>query len=82
MLFQILTTIGTRLLVLFGAFIVSVLTARLLGPEGKGMITAILVIPTLVVTIADLGIRQAAAYLIGKKYLTITILYRPYYLCG
>ncbi|SFF19351.1 Membrane protein involved in the export of O-antigen and teichoic acid [Paenibacillus algorifonticola] len=67
MLFQILTTIGTRLLVLFGAFIVSVLTARLLGPEGKGMITAILVIPTLVVTIADLGIRQAAAYLIGKK---------------
>lgn len=67
MLFQVVTTIGTRMVVLFGAFIVSVIMARLLGPEGKGIITAILVIPTLVVTIADLGIRQASAYFIGTK---------------
>ncbi|CAM4280376.1 flippase [Paenibacillus tarimensis] len=65
--FQIITTLGTRFAVLFGAFFVSVLTARLLGPEGKGIITALLVIPTLVVTIADLGIRQSTAYFIGKQ---------------
>lgn len=69
MLFQVMTTIATRVVVLFGAFLVSVILARLLGPEGKGIITAVLVIPTLVVTIADLGIRQASAYFIGtKKY--------------
>ncbi|WP_010270030.1 oligosaccharide flippase family protein [Paenibacillus senegalensis] len=67
MLFQVMTTIGTRMVVLFGAFLVSVILARLLGPEGKGIITAVLVIPTLVVTIADLGIRQASAYFIGTK---------------
>ncbi|MFS0725642.1 polysaccharide biosynthesis C-terminal domain-containing protein [Paenibacillus sp. 1P07SE] len=67
MLFQIATTLGTRVVVLFGAFIVSVVMARLLGPEGKGIITAILVIPTLVVTIADLGIRQATAFFIGQR---------------
>ncbi|GBF76346.1 hypothetical protein PA598K_04809, partial [Paenibacillus sp. 598K] len=67
MLFQIMSTLGTRMVVLFGAFVISVIMARLLGPEGKGVITAILVIPTLVVTIADLGIRQATAYYIGQR---------------
>ncbi|WP_020619918.1 oligosaccharide flippase family protein [Paenibacillus daejeonensis] len=67
MLFQIVSTLGTRVVVLFGAFVVSVIMARLLGPEGKGIITAILVIPTLVVTIADLGIRQATAFFIGQR---------------
>ncbi|MBJ6359790.1 flippase [Paenibacillus sp. MAHUQ-46] len=66
-LFQIITTLMTRMAVLFGAFLVSVVTARLLGPEGKGILTALLVIPTLVITIADLGIRQSTAFFIGKK---------------
>lgn len=66
-LFQVLTTIVTRFIVLLGSFIVSIVTARLLGPEGKGIITALLVYPLLLVTIADLGLRQSVAFLIGKK---------------
>lgn len=65
--FQIITTFGTKIILLFGSFIVSVLLARLLGPEGKGIITAIFIVPNLIVSLADLGVRQASAYFIGKK---------------
>ncbi|WP_157663860.1 flippase [Sutcliffiella horikoshii] len=58
---------GTRVIVLFGSFIVSIILARLLGPEGKGIITAIFVLPNLLISIADLGIKQSTAYYIGKK---------------
>ncbi|MBW7476729.1 oligosaccharide flippase family protein [Paenibacillus oenotherae] len=66
-IYQIFSTFLTRIILLLGGFIASVLTARILGPEGKGILTAVFVIPTLVVTLADLGIRQASAYYIGKK---------------
>lgn len=65
--FDIVTTFGTKIIFLGGSFIISVLLARLLGPEGKGIITALFVVPNIVISIADLGIRQSSAYLIGKK---------------
>ncbi|GGD76168.1 flippase [Paenibacillus nasutitermitis] len=64
---QLWTTIATRILILFGGFIVSVVMARLLGPEGRGIVTAVFVTSTIVITLADLGIRQATAYFLGKK---------------
>ncbi|MBW5448390.1 oligosaccharide flippase family protein [Cohnella sp. CFH 77786] len=66
-LFHILTTFATRIVVLGAGFILSVLTARLLGPESKGLLAAISVLPQIVLTIADLGIRQASAQFIGKR---------------
>lgn len=66
-LFQMATTLGTRFTVLFGTFLASVLTARLLGPEGKGVVTSLLIVPTLVVSLADLGLRQSTAFFIGQK---------------
>lgn len=45
----------------------SIILARLLGPEKKGVVTTILVIPSLVVSFADLGIRQATTYFLGKR---------------
>lgn len=41
--------------------------ARLLGPEGKGTLTALFIVPNIVVSMADLGIRQSSAYFIGRK---------------
>jgi O-antigen/teichoic acid export membrane protein len=65
--FNIITTFGTKIILLLGGFVVSVLLARLLGPEGKGVITAIFVVPTILISLADMGIRQATAHYIGKK---------------
>src|SRR5690625_1677050 len=67
--FNIISTLGTKFILLFGGFIVSIILARLLGPEGKGIITAVFVFPTLIASLADMGIRQSTAYFIGKdKY--------------
>lgn len=64
--FNIIATLITKFILLFGGFIVSILLARLLGPEGKGMIAAIFVFPLLMVSLADMGIRQSTAYYVGK----------------
>ncbi|MFA9457605.1 flippase [Halalkalibacter sp. AB-rgal2] len=74
-IFHIFSSIGTKVIVLLGSFIISVVLARFLGPEGKGIVTAIFVIPNLLVSIADLGIRQATAYYVGKKIYTPSNVY-------
>lgn len=72
--FGISTTFICRVLVLFANFLVAVLLARWLGPDGHGVVTAIFVIPTLIMTLADAGIRQSTAYFIGQnKYATETV---------
>lgn len=48
-------------------FITGVIVARQLGPDGKGILAAIAVYPTLIVSIAEMGIRQATVYHLGKK---------------
>lgn len=65
--FHIVTTFGTKIIILFGSFIVSIILARILGPEGKGIVTAVFVVPNLIISLADLGIKQATAFYIGKK---------------
>lgn len=73
--YNIITTLITKFILLFGGFIISVLLARILGPEGKGVITAIFVFPLLIVSLADMGIRQSTAYYVGKdKYETSDII--------
>lgn len=69
--FHVITTFGTKLIVLFGSFIVSVILARQLGPEGRGIVTALFVVPNIVISLADLGIRQASAYFIGRKIYSV-----------
>src|SRR5690625_4292573 len=65
--FHIATTFGTKVVFLIGSFIISILLARILGPEGRGTVTALFVVPNIVLSIADLGVRQASAYYIGRK---------------
>lgn len=60
-------TLFTKLIVLVGSFIVSVILARVLGPDGKGLVTSILVVPQLIISLGELGIRQSSAYFVGRK---------------
>lgn len=69
--FDITMTFITKILFLGGSLITSILLARLLGPQGKGTITALFVIPNTMISLADLGVRQASAYLIGKQKYTV-----------
>lgn len=49
------------------AGISGIIIARLLGPEKKGIITTIIIIPTIVLSLSDLGFRQATIHFLGKK---------------
>lgn len=69
--FDIIVTFVTKIVFLGGSFIISIILARLLGPEGKGVFTALFVIPNMLVSLADLGVRQASAYYIGQKKYTL-----------
>jgi O-antigen/teichoic acid export membrane protein len=61
------SVLGNRVFIIIISFATSILLARYLGPEGKGLMVSLLVYPTLLVSLAELGIRQSATYLIGKK---------------
>lgn len=47
-------------------FISSLILARVLGPEGRGLVSALMVPSQLSVSLSELGIRQSTAYHIGK----------------
>jgi O-antigen/teichoic acid export membrane protein len=53
-------------IILFGLG-TSIITGRYLGPEKNGIIAALLVYPSLFMTIGSLGIRQSTTYFLGKK---------------
>jgi O-antigen/teichoic acid export membrane protein len=61
------TVVGTKVWTLLISFITATLLARWLGPEGKGLIAAVMVFPSMLLSVADLGVRQASIYFIGKK---------------
>ncbi|QPH52210.1 oligosaccharide flippase family protein [Pontivivens ytuae] len=58
---------AARVIVLLATLGANVIIARTLGPEGKGAITALTVVPFLIITLAELGLRQATTYHIGRK---------------
>lgn len=53
--------------VIIFSLISSVFTARYLGPEGNGIIAALVVYPSLFMSFGSLGIRQSTTYYLGKK---------------
>jgi len=59
--------LGSNVAVMALAFVSSALIARKLGPEGQGMVTALLVYPIIFTSMAEMGIRQATVYHTGKK---------------
>lgn len=61
-----LSVLGTKAVVIPTGVVTGVLTARFLGVEGKGALTALTVVPSLVIALAEGGIRQSAIYLLGQ----------------
>lgn len=55
--------------------VTGILIARFLGPSGKGIFASLLVVPSMVLSISELGIRRSSIQLIGeKKYPTQDII--------
>lgn len=47
--------------------IIGIIVTRALGPEGRGIYAAIIVVPMIVINFTELGIRRSIIYHIGKK---------------
>ena len=67
-LFQdVIGVFNSNIFSLVAGLLFSIILTRILGPEGFGVFTALLIIPTLIVSLAHLGFRGAAIYHVGKK---------------
>lgn len=63
-----LLSVGTsKIVIIICGIAQNIITARWLGPEGNGIISSLIVYPSLFMTIGSLGVRQSATYLVGKK---------------
>lgn len=54
-------------LIIFFGLSTSIITARLLGPEGNGIVASLLVFPSMFMSFGSLGIRQSTTYFLGKN---------------
>lgn len=64
-----ISVFGTQLFILVIGFISGVILARGLGPAGRGTFSALLVYPTMLISLLSMGMRQATVYYLGaKKY--------------
>lgn len=60
----------SKVLVIVFGLSTSIIIARALGPEKNGIIAALLVYPSLFMSIGSLGVRQSTAYFLGKGIFT------------
>lgn len=58
----------SNITIILSGIATSVVTARYIGPEGNGIIAALILYPSLFLTIGSLGIRQSTAYFLGKEH--------------
>jgi O-antigen/teichoic acid export membrane protein len=58
---------SSNIFIMLAGLVASIILTRKLGPAGFGIYSAILVIPLLVVSFAQLGIRGSSIYHVGKK---------------
>ncbi|MBI5321090.1 polysaccharide biosynthesis C-terminal domain-containing protein [Bradyrhizobium sp.] len=65
---DIATTMLARLLAMMGPFAVSVITARILGPEERGRYFLILAIAQIGSQIANLGLQSSNTYLVANRH--------------
>lgn len=65
-LFALLRSVGTQALFLATSVLTGVLTARLLGPEGRGIYAAVTVWPALLATLATAGLGNAVVVRLRK----------------
>ncbi len=68
-------TVITRIILLLSGVLSSIIIARLLGPEGKGILTVIITSIGLLALGGNLGIGGANVYLLGQKRYELTTLF-------
>ncbi|MCX6267882.1 MAG: polysaccharide biosynthesis C-terminal domain-containing protein [Bacteroidetes bacterium] len=66
---DILSFLGSNLMVTVSNLALSVILSRMLGAAGFGLYSAIIVVPVMVIGFTQLGIRRSAIYHIGNKIL-------------
>jgi O-antigen/teichoic acid export membrane protein len=64
---DIVSVFVTKVFVLFVGLISTVIVARALGAEGRGLLAAALIYPQLLIAITEGGMRQAAVFFLGQK---------------
>jgi len=62
-----LITIVTQGIIFLFGLVTSVIIARILGPEGKGVYSLAILLPTFLVYFTNLGIGHATVYYLGKE---------------
>lgn len=62
-----LMTIITNIFLLFVGLFTSIIIARLLGPDKKGIYTIVLLLPSMIFTFLNFGINAGTVYFTGKK---------------
>ncbi len=62
-----LITLSTRIVNFLFGMVISIIIARILGPEGKGIYSLAILVPTLAITFSNLGIGPATIFYIGKE---------------
>ncbi|RJQ28489.1 MAG: hypothetical protein C4589_06205 [Peptococcaceae bacterium] len=65
--YQILITFGTRLIVLAVSFALSIITARYLGPEGRGIYTVLTTVAAMGVQFGNFGLHSANTFFVSKR---------------
>lgn len=66
--------LSSNVFAILSALLLGIIIARVLGPEGKGIFTALAIVPAIVVSFAALGMRRTAVVMIGKKEVDQNIL--------
>jgi len=64
---ELVSVTAGRMIAKICQFLIGVVAARLIGPDGRGLIASFAVAPDLAVSFSQLGIREAVAYHIGRK---------------
>jgi len=57
----------TQILVFCISFVSGIIIARVLGPEGRGLFSLVIMIPTMTVAVVNMGINVSNVYFIGKN---------------
>jgi len=64
---QILSVVITKFFILLAGLIIIVIQARSLGVADRGLLASYLVMPLLLISLTEGGMRQAATYFLGKE---------------
>ena len=75
-------TFSSQILIFALGFVASIILARVLGPEGKGIYALIVLVPALMLNLGSLGIEVANVYFTGSKQYQIKDIVSNSFLCG